>query len=142
MKRQADAFLDYLRMQGQHCEWLLHDHDGMFAEAFDDTFRDYGAKIKKVGPKAANMNAFIERWIQSIKHECLNHFLVFGKDHFNFLVSEYVAHYHTERPHQSLRNEPLTSGLRVRTPERHEDGPVVCRQRLGGLLKHFYRDAA
>jgi len=114
----------------------------MFVEAFDDAFRNHGVKIKKVGPKAANMNAFIERWIQSIKHECLDHFLVFGEDHFNYLVSEYVAHYHTERPHQSLGNKPLTGNEPPATLEFDQDEAIACRERLGGLLKHYYRKAA
>jgi putative transposase len=142
MKRQADAFLNHIGNLGQTCEWLLHDHDGMFVESFDDIFREYGAKIKKVGPKAANMNAFIERWIQSVKHECLDHFLVFGKGHFDYLMREYVAYYHTETPHQSLGNRPLTDDQPVTTIKFDRDGPIACRQRLGGLLKHYYRKAA
>ena len=92
--------------------------------------------------KAANMNAFIERWIQSVKHECLDHFLVFGEDHFNYLISEYVAYYHTERPHQSLGNEPIASELQVANRGGDDDEPIACRERLGGLLKHYYRKAA
>jgi putative transposase len=142
MKRQADAFLSHIAKQGQTCEWLLHDYDGMFIKAFDDAFRNHGAKIKKVGPQAANMNAFIERWIQSIKHECLDHFLVFGEDHFNYLISEYVEHYHLERPHQSLGNEPLAAKLKIARRGGDDGEPIGCRERLGGLLKHYYRTAA
>jgi len=53
-----------------------------------------------------NLNAFVERWIQSIKHECLNHFIILGEAHLNYLVRQYVEHYHTERPHQGIGNVP------------------------------------
>ena len=57
-----------------------------------------------IAHRAPNQNAFVERWVQSIKHECLDHFIVFGEDHYNHLISEYVEHYSTERPHQGLDN--------------------------------------
>ena len=74
--------------------------------------------------------------MQTIQQEALNHFVVLGEKHLNHIVREYMAHYHEERPHQALGNEPPT-GLQL-----VHDGEVVCRERLGGLLKHYYRDAA
>jgi putative transposase len=62
---------------------------------------------------------------------------VFGEKHFDYLVKEYVEHYHEERPHQGLGNRLITG-----QPPPCSFGEVQCRQRLGGLLKHFYRDAA
>ena len=86
------------------------------------------------------MNAFVERWVQSIQQEALDHFIVFGEDHFNYLISEWVDYYHTVRPHQSMDNKPLTGDW----PNRESDDvpTVVCRKRLGGLLKHYERKAA
>ena len=66
----------------------------------------------------------------------MDHFLIFGEKHFDYLVREFVEHYHEERPHQGLGNRLLAA---ERPPE---NGKVRCRARLGGLLKHFYRDAA
>ena len=72
----------------------------------------------------------------------LDHFVVFGEKHFDYLISEYVEHYHTERPHQALGNVPLTGAW----PEPKDDPPdtisVECRTRLGGLLRHNERRAA
>jgi putative transposase len=82
----------------------------------------------------------VERFIQTIQVECLDHFLVFGEKHFDYLVREYVEHYHFERPHQGLGNRTATGEP---PPESsHSNGEIVCRTRLAGLLKHYYRAAA
>jgi transposase InsO family protein len=85
-------------------------------------------------PLAPNFSPFIERFIRSIKYECLNRMLIFGEVHLRHCINEYVSHYHSERAHQSLGNaiiEPLPQG----------SGEIECHERLGGLLK-FYRRAA
>jgi len=80
--------------------------------------------------------------VQSIKHEVLERVLIFGEKHFDYLVSEYVEHYHTERPHQSKGNVPLTGEWPEPEDGKPPDGEIVCQQRLGGLLKHYERKAA
>ena len=140
MKEQAEAFVEHVKSEGRKCEKLIRDYDNMFSTEFEEIIKTTGAEIKKVGPRAANMNAFVERWVQSIQQECLDHFIVFGEDHFNYLVSEWVEHYHAERPHQNMGNSPLTGEW---PDEGGEDVPeVVCKARLGGLLKHYERRAA
>ncbi len=109
-------------------------------------FKDQGIQVKPVGPKAPNLSAFIERWIQSLKQEALDHFLIFGKSHFDYIVSEYVSYYHECRPHQGLDNRllPLPRGK----PDDENDAipldpsKIKCERRLGGILKHYYREAA
>jgi putative transposase len=91
-----------------------------------------------VGPAAPNLNAHAERWVLSIKSECLDHFIVFGEDHLRHLVDEYLKHYLDERPHQGVSNAPLIIGH----GDPPTDGEVVCNERLGGLLKHYQRQAA
>ena len=85
----------------------------------------------------------MERWIQSIQVECLDHFVVLGAAHLNHLVQEFVAHYHEERPHQGLDNRLIIPG---KPPPDDESIPstrqVACCERLGGLLKHYERRAA
>ncbi len=78
--------------------------------------------------------------------ECLDHFIAFGEKHLNYLVSEYIAHYHLERPHQSLGNEPVLKIPRIDEPPDQDDSPlaadpITCQTRLGGLLKHYHRAA-
>jgi putative transposase len=70
----------------------------------------------------------------------LDHFLVFGEKHFDYLIREYVEHYHTERPHQGLENRVVSGEPPPETLQSF--GEVVCRTRLVGLLKHYYRRAA
>ena len=113
----------------------------MFIKEFDSIIENSGAEVKKVGPRAANMSAFIERSVQSIQQEALDHFIVFGEDHFNYLVSEYVAYYQTVRPHQSLDNKPLTGNWPDPESGEPPDAEIICHKRLGGLLKHYSRKA-
>lgn len=133
----------------QAAEWgtgathLLIDNDPKFAPGFDAVFASEGCEVKRVGPRAPNMNAYAERWVQTLRTECLDHFLILGERHLAHLVTEFVTHYHEERPHQSRGNVPLCNAdetePRILT---FPSGEVKCRQRLGGLLKHYYRAAA
>ena len=75
--------------------------------------------------------------MQAVKQECLDHFVVFGESHLRHLLREYVEHYNEERPHQGRDNLPLGGA----GPD-PGGGEVVCRERLGGLLKHYSRRAA
>lgn len=104
---------------------------------FDAILQSDGLEVVAVGPRAPNLNAHAERWVLSIKSECLDHFVVFGEDHLRYIVKEYLAHYNGERPHQGVGNVPLTS-----SPPDTSWGEVVCVERLGGLLRHYHRVAA
>lgn len=81
------------------------------------------------------MNAFAERWVKSVKAECLERVILFGKGHLERTIKEYVTHYHAERPHQGIGNELIDC---VRTTGR---GEVIVRERLGGLLNSYHRAA-
>ena len=146
MERQARLFLDYAGEQGLPCEIVMRDHDCAYSKPFNQVFKDRGIQVKPVGPRAPNLNAYIERWIQSLKQESLNHFIVFGKKHFDYIVSEYVSYYHECRPHQGLDNKllPLPRGRLNEDDEALPFDPatIKCENRLGGILKHYYREAA
>jgi putative transposase len=120
---------------------LFRDRDTKFVPEFDDAFETDGVAVEPVGPLAPNRNAYAERWVQRIKHECLDHFAVFGTDHLRHLISEYLAHYHAERPHQGLGNRPPTGPPPPDTAKTPTAGDVVCAERLGGLLRHYHRAA-
>lgn len=85
--------------------------------------------------QAPNCNAHAERFVLSIKSECLRRMIFFGEPSFRRAVHEYVQHYHTERTHQGIGNEVIHGRDRL------AEGEVCCRERLGGLLKHYYRAA-
>jgi putative transposase len=133
----------------QMAEWglgathLLVDNDPKFTDRFDAVLGGQGTEVKRVGPRAPNMNAYAERWVQSLRKECLVHFVVVGERHHGHLVREFIEHYNQERPHQARGNVPLpeadTDEPRIL---KFPSGEVKCRERLGGLLKHYYRAAA
>jgi putative transposase len=121
---------------GEQVTDLIHDWDTKYTERFDRVLQSEGARVHRKGPATPNMNAYAERFVQTIQIECLDHFVVLGEKHLNHLVGEYVTHYHEERPHQALGNAPPTISKAV------NEGEVVCRERLGGLLRHYHRQAA
>lgn len=84
-----------------------------------------------------NLNAYAERFVRSIKEECLNQVVLLSEQHLRFVVHEYVEHYHRERNHQGLDNKLLE-----RAPPASPDAEVRRRQRIGGLLNYYYREAA
>jgi putative transposase len=100
-------------------------------------------EVKPITPLSPNMNAYIERWIQTIKVECLNHFIVLGERHLKYPVSTFVDFYNTSRPHKNKRNQPLGlyQPMEATVPPLKLD-VVQCESRLGGLLKSHSRTAA
>jgi putative transposase len=72
------AFLAHAEKQNLRCDTIIRDHDGKYTSEFDCIFQKRGIAAKPVGPRAPNLNAFIEPWIQSLKHEALNHFAIFA----------------------------------------------------------------
>ena len=117
---------------------VLHDRDPLFGTRFRQALAARGANPLRLQIRSPNLNAYAERFIQTLQHECLNHFLIFGTRHMDHLVEEFLDHYHDERPHQSMGNLPLKRD----GPESSVSGAINCKQRLGGLLRHYHRGAA
>jgi putative transposase len=140
MESQAHAFMNHMLEQNCKAELVTRDRDRTFIWRFDEVLRDRGAQIKTLSYRSPNLNAYVERFIQTIQVECMDHFLVFGEQHFDYLVREYVEHYHTERPHQGLGNRVVTDDTPPAPPNSNDI--MLCRTRLGGLLKHYHRAAA
>ena len=89
--------------------------------------------------RSPNLNAHAERWVRSVKDECLSKVILFGERSLRRALSNYVDHFHTERNHQGKGNILLFPRT---TTDRHREGPVRCRERLGGLLRYYHREAA
>ena len=117
---------------------LLHDRYPLFTAAFREMLRIEGVEPIRLPPKSPNLNAYAERFVLSIKSECLNKLVILGEAHLRKVVREFADHYHFERNHQSLENRLLSRRASLTVAN---DEPVVCDERLGGLPK-FYRRAA
>ena len=124
-------------------KYLILDMDAKFTARFRATLESEDLEVVRVGPKKPNLNAFAERFVQTIRRECLDHFVCFGVDHLRHIVKRFEAFYNRCRPHQGRDNrtlleaaceEPATIPL--------ARGAVECREELGGLLKHYCRKAA
>jgi putative transposase len=138
---QAQAFLGHAERQNLKCETIIRDRDGKYTADFDRIFQKRGITAKPVGPRAPNLNAFVERWIQSVKHEALNHFVVFGLAHFDHIVREFVDYYHLSRPHQGIGNRLIGADDSDGPPQIEGIEQLECESRLGGLLKTYRRAA-
>ncbi len=118
---------------------VVRDNDSKFGEPFDTELADQGIKAERLPIRAPLCNSHMERWIQSLRRECLDHFIPVGLKHLDHLVSEYLEHYHLERPHQGLGNRLLGDRQRAGHDPPADEGEVVCRVRLGGVLRHYER---
>jgi putative transposase len=109
-------------------------------------FRDARTRIVKSPVRAPNANAFAESWVGSVKRECLNHFICFGRGHLNYILQQYASYYNNHRPHQGVGNRTLTFDPEEpsldRSPPVDNGGRIRCQRFLGGLLRHYYHDAA
>jgi transposase InsO family protein len=137
MRRKAQELTqpDSGFLQGQ--QFLIHDRDSKFCEGFRKILRSAGVAPLRLPPRSPNLNAFAERWIGSVKRECLSEFIVVGRQALRGILDDYVDHYHQERNHQGVGNRLLFGEDYLPT-----DGLVACRKRLGGLLRFYYREAA
>ena len=121
------------------CRHLLHDRDKKFCREFRETLAAGGVKCTPIPARSPNLNAQAERWVRSIKEECLSKLILFGERSLRRVVSDFLEHYHQERNHQGQDNLLLfpVSAPRTLGPQ----GAVRCRERLGGLLKYYSRAA-
>jgi len=119
--------------------FVLHDRDTKFCHSFRNVLRSGGVQPIVLPARSPNLNSFAERWVRSIKSECLAKLILFGEASLRRTIAEFVKHYHHERNHQGKENMLLFPAPRSR-PSR-PDSALKCRERLGGLLK-FYEYAA
>jgi len=124
----------------QGCRCLLHDRDTKFCASFDEILRSAGIEPLTLPPRSPNLNAHLERWNRSVKEECLSKMILFGEASLQQVLSNYVQHFHGERNHQGKGNVILFPAAANRVGE--SSGEIRTRQRLGGLLKFYYREAA
>jgi transposase InsO family protein len=120
-------------------QYLIHDRDGKFCPAFQRLIDAAGVQRVPLPPQSPNLNAYAERWVRSIKEEALSRLILCGERTLGHVLTEYMVHYHGERPHQGKGNVVL---MPVADHRPRRAGPLCCRERLGGLLKYYDCDAA
>ena len=118
--------------------YLIHDRDPLFTAEFLSVLADSGVKSVKIPPRSANLNAYTERFVRTIKESCLDRMILFGEDALRKSVQEFTAHYHVERNHQGLGNSLIMPD----SAHVGATGEIRRRERLGGMLNYYYREAA
>ena len=134
-RNATDDASGYLREE----RYVLHDRDTKFCAAFRSTLVSGGVRPLTLPPHSPNLNAFAERWVRSVKQECLSKLILFGEGSLKRAPIEFIAHYHGERNHQGKGNVLLFPSPPRSHPTCCQD--VCCNERLGGLLKHYWRAA-
>ena len=120
-------------------QYLIHDRDTKFCAAFQHLIDAAGVERVVLPPRSPNLNAFAERWVRSVKEECLSRLILFGEASLRHALIQYVAHFHHERNHQGKGNTLLFPTV---SPDAERAGPIQCHERLGGLLKYYTCEAA
>jgi transposase InsO family protein len=118
--------------------FLIHDRDPLFTLTFRETFAAAGVQVVRLPPRSPNLNAYAERFVRTIKETCWDRLILVGEGSLRRAVDEFIEYYHHERNHQSLANQLIAPV----TTQRSHDDRIVSRERLGGLLKYYYRPAA
>ncbi|HXN31193.1 MAG TPA: integrase core domain-containing protein [Polyangiaceae bacterium] len=141
MKRIARNLLDPEDGFLRNARHLIHDRDPVFTEAWTALLKTGGVTCVPIPPRSPNCNPHAERFVKSIRSECLDRFVIFGERHLRHLIREFSAHYHAERYHQGLGSHII-----MPTPSPSNDnaslGAISCRSRLGGILNFYRREAA
>ncbi len=143
MQQQARNLSMWAEDEGIDVRFLIHDRDSKFTEAFDEHFRRPDGGTVRTPYQAPIANCFIESWIGSLKRECLNQFFCFGLRQLDHIVGTYALYHNKYRPHQGLGNIPpgVPQDLSRQATE-IDAGQIRRKEWLGGLLKHYYRQAA
>ncbi len=118
--------------------FVILDRDSKYSAAFRDLLEGSGVEVVRLPPRSPNLNAYAERFARSIKDECLSRMIFFGERSLRKATREYAAHYHRERNHQGLDNRLIEPETRVAPT----CSAIECVQRLGGMLRFYYRAAA
>jgi putative transposase len=123
--------------QGHRPRFLLRDRDARFTRAFDEVFCSEGAEVLITPVQAPNANAYAERWIRTVRAECLDWLLIVGGRHLEQVLGVYVEHDNVQRPHRALGLEPPDPPAGPAAMS-NDQGHVRRRDRLGGLLHEYH----
>lgn len=137
VNQQARQILWQLDEQDASIHFLIHDRDTKFSSSFDALFQSEGIRTIQTPIQAPNANAYAERWVRSVREECLDKLIIVNEKHLKGVMNEYVTYYNTARPHQGIQQQiPIAPDIST------ESGPVRCRDVLGGIIHDYYREVA
>jgi len=139
--QQARQLAWSLSERATPARFLIHDRDSKFTHAFDEVFRSEGVRIIRTPFRAPQANAFAERWIGSVRRDCLDWLLIASRGQLERVLRVYVDHYNTHRPHRALGLSPPTPRPRLRLASSNPSDQLHRRDRLGGLIREYTRAA-
>jgi len=149
LKQQARHVLWECQDRGIKARFFLHDNDACYSEGFDGLLKNAGLEPVKTPYQAPNANAFAERWIRSLREECLNHLVILGLNRLQYVLDEYKDFFNFHRPHQGIENRipgQISHGAHSKdetaSNKHSQHGNIQCHQFLGGLLKSYFCKAA
>jgi transposase InsO family protein len=117
--------------------YVIHDRDSKYTQYADSLAEDAGTKVIRLPVRSPDLNGYAERWIRSLRQECLDRIIILNEAHLRWVLGEYVRYYNERRPHQSLQHLPPEA-----LAEYPDQGEVVCRPVVGGIINDYYRRAA
>ena len=136
--QQARQLIWKLEAEATGLHVLIHDNDRKFTTSFDAIFETEGFHVIHTPYRAPNANAYAERWVRSVREECLDFILILNATHLRRVLRESIDdYYNVTRPHQGLAQK-----MPVPPPAQHKQGPVLRRPILGGLINDYYRGFA
>lgn len=115
--------------------FLIRDHDSKYTKAFNNVFVSEGIRVILTPVQAPNANAYAERWVRTVREECLDHILIMNEGHLQRVLNEYIGYYETARPHQGLDQQLLLPRQPPATT-----GAIQRQEWLGGIINDYYRD--
>jgi putative transposase len=128
-----------LDLDDQGARLLIRDRDSKYTGSFDEVLRSAGIRVVKTPVRAPQANAIAERFVRTIRAECLDWLLILNRRHLERVLRVFVEHYNTQRPHRALELQPPEPG---KPPPTSTVGEIRRHDRLGGLIREYYRDAA
>ena len=141
MERQTEAFIEKTKDRADKPDIVMHDRDTKFTKEFVAKLKEHGVRTNALPKTSPNLNGRCERFIQTIKLECLAKFIIFGKQHLDYLTAEFTSYYNQTRSHTEREHLPPMGVI----PDVVETVPldqVVIKSHVGGLVKSFERKAA
>jgi putative transposase len=139
--QQARNLLAVLEERGRRVRFLVRDRDAKFCRGFDDVFRSEGARVVLTPVQAPNANTYAERWIRTVRAECLDWLLIVGRGHVEQVLRVYVEHYNRHRAHRALQLQAPDPAIGLTIVDEGREGSVHRRDLLGGLLHEYWRAA-